>query len=554
MSILFKMRKKSQVSSDSNRASHIDLAVTGDSCNAGGGFPSSDRCDADAGLPDTDSHDAASGCHAENPLSSIGNSSDISVSNHIGSGHCGGAEGGNTSSDPNSHDKSMDIVFTQKQTYPQFLRFIFPSIMSMIAISFYTTIDGFFVSRFVNHHALAAINIVIPYSCLVYGIALMIASGAGAFVSMKMGEQKKEEADQLFTFVTIALTFIATVLTGLCLCFLTPMLGALGSTELLMPYTMPYGFVTVLMTVPMMLKLFLEYFARVDGNPDLAFFMSTSGLVLNILLDFLFIVPMQMGILGAALGTLLSIVISCAMGLIYFFSGRSVLRFRTPKNDILYLFRSCINGSSQFLTEISTGVITFLFNRSILSFEGEEGVAAVAIIMFLYYFFVAVYMGVSVGASPIISYSYGAQNTWRSRLVLKHSYISLAWMSLCIFAVSCACGPWLIRIFSTEAPVILIAEKGNLLFSLCYLFAGINIFQAALFTAVGNGTIAAVISTLRCLIFSAAFMLLLPLWIEESGTGLAIPAAEFVTLFFSVAFYVRYKGRILPAEPVDTEK
>ncbi|WP_130861349.1 MATE family efflux transporter [Bacilliculturomica massiliensis] len=442
----------------------------------------------------------------------------------------------------------METVFTQRQTYPQFLRFIFPSIMSMIAISFYTTIDGFFVSRFVGPEALASINIIVPFTCVVYGIALMLSSGAGAYVSMKMGERKKEEADSLFTFTVAALTVIALILTVISLVFLQPILRMLGSTDVLMPYTIPYGFVTVLMTLPMMLKLFFEYFARVDGNPNLAFVMSTAGLILNIVLDFLFIVPMKMGILGAALGTFASIAISGAMGLWYFMSRRSVLRFTKPKADFVYLGKSCINGSSQLLTELSTGVVTFLFNIMILKYEGELGVAAVSIIMFLYYFFIAVYMGLSAGAAPIISYSYGAKNTWRSRLVLRHSYISLLWMSLLIFAVSFAAGPLLIRIFSTDATVIQIAEAGNRLFSLCYLFAGVNVFMAALFTAVGNGTIAAIISTLRCLVFSAAAMLLLPMAIGEPGTWLAIPVAEFLTLFFAVFFYLRYKSGILPED------
>lgn len=440
----------------------------------------------------------------------------------------------------------MDSVFTQRQTYPQFLRFIFPSIMSMIAISFYTTIDGFFVSRFVGPEALASINIIVPFTCVVYGIALMLSSGAGAYVSMKLGEQKKEEADGLFSFTVYSLAIIAVIVTVVSIVFLEPILRLMGSTDLLMPYTIPYGFVTALMTLPMMLKLFFEYFARVDGNPNLAFIMSTLGLVMNVVLDFVFIVPMGMGVLGAALGTFLSIAISGAIGVWYFMSKRSNLKFTKPIVDFPYLGRSCINGSSQLLTELSTGVVTLLFNITILKYEGELGVAAVSIIMFLYYFFIAVYMGLSAGSAPIVSYSCGAKNTWRTRLVLRHSAISLLWMSALIFLVSFLGGPLLIRIFSTDVTVIAIAEAGNRLFSLCYLFAGVNVFMAALFTAVGNGTVAAVISTLRCLVFAAAAILLLPLVIGEPGTWLAIPVAEFLTLFFAVFFFLRYRGAILP--------
>lgn len=440
----------------------------------------------------------------------------------------------------------MESVFTQRQTYPQFLRFIFPSIMSMIAISFYTTIDGFFASRFVGPEALASISIIVPFTCLVYGIALMLSSGAGAYVSMKLGERKKAEADGLFSFTVYALTAVSVAVTVVNLIFLEPILRLIGSTDVLMPYTIPYGFVTVLMTLPMMLKLFFEYFARVDGNPNLAFIMSMLGLILNIILDFLFIGPLGMGILGAALGTFASITISGAIGLWYFLSKRSHLKLGKPRVDFPYLGKSCINGASQLLTELSTGVVTFLFNITILKYEGELGVAAVSIIMFLYYFFIAVYMGLSAGAAPIISYSWGAKNTWRNRLVLRHSGISLIWMSALIFLISFWAGPLLIRIFTTDPKVIDIAESGNRLFSLCYLFAGVNVFMAALFTAVGNGAVAALISTLRCLVFASAAIVLLPLAMGVPGTWLAIPLSEFLTFFFAILFFLRYRGSILP--------
>lgn len=431
-------------------------------------------------------------------------------------------------------------IFSARQTYPQFLRFILPSIISMVTISFYTTVDGFFVSRWVGPEALASINIVIPFTCLVYGIALMLASGAGAFVSMKMGEKKKEEADSLFSFITASLVILSILITAVSLLALNPMLRALGATDLLMPYAVPYGLLTVLMTVPMMLKLYFEHFARIDGNPNLAFFMSTIGLLLNIVLDYLFIVPMDMGIWGAALGTFLSVLLTALLGVRYFVSAKSTLRFVRPAVDLPMLGKCCFNGTSQLFTELSTGIVTFLFNITIIKFQGELGIAAMSIVIFLYYFFIAIYMGISVGASPVISYSYGARDGEQSKNVLRHSYISLGWMSAAVFAVSLLCGPLLIRIFSEDMRVIEIAESGLRLFSWCFLFSGVNIFMSALFTAVGNGRIAAGISLLRCLVFASAAILLLPLIIGEAGVWLSIPCAEFLTLFFSLFFYKRY--------------
>lgn len=437
-------------------------------------------------------------------------------------------------------------AFTERQTYPQFLRFLLPSIVSMVTLSFYTTIDGFFASRYVGAHALASINIILPFSCVVYGISLMLASGSGAFIAMKLGEQKKKEADGLFSFIVLTLIAIGLFLTVGSLVFFNPILRLLGSTDVLMPYTIPYGFLTVLMTIPMMLKLFFEHFARIDGNPHLAFVMSTSGLVMNVVFDFVFIVPMHLGIWGAALGTFFSIFLSGLIGVLYFIAKRSNLRFTKPTLNGMFFLHCCINGNSQLLIEFSTGIITFLFNISILKFQGETGVAAVSIVMFIYYFLVAIYIGVSVGASPIISYSFGAGNAWRSRLVLKHSYISLTWMSLLIFLISLTGKTFMVKIFTSDTAVIKIAVYGMLLFSWCFLFTGINIFISTLFTAIGNGRVAGILSAFRCLIFATIAILILPQFMGEAGIWIAIPVAEFLTLFLSFFYYKRYHHTMFP--------
>lgn len=443
-------------------------------------------------------------------------------------------------------------AFNERQSYPQFLRFLFPSIISMITLSFYTTVDGFFVSRFVGANALAAINIIVPLTCVFYGIALMLASGAGALIAIKLGEQKKKEADSLFSFTLLALFAIGLILTFFCLFFFNPILKLLGSTDILMPYTRTYGFLTALMTIPMMFKLFLEHFARIDGNPSLAFFMSTSGLFFNIIFDYLFIAPMDLGILGAALGTFLSILLSEAIGIVYFLSKRSNLRLTKPLADGIFFVRSCINGSSQMLIELSTGIITFLFNISILKYQGEIGIAAVSILMFIYYFLVAIYMGVSVGASPIISYSYGAKNDWRTRLVLRHSYISLAWMSIVIFLLSLTGREFMIKIFTEDTAVIQVAKNGMFLFSWCFLFTGINIFISTLFTSIGNGRIAGILSLFRCLIFASAAIIMLPKMIGEAGIWIAVPVAEFLTLFLSAYYYKRNHCAMFPNSCTDS--
>ena len=436
----------------------------------------------------------------------------------------------------------MEELFAQKQTYPQFVKYVIPSIITMVFLSFYTTIDGFFVSRFVDSNALAAINIIIPITCVFFGLSVMLANGSGALVGIKMGEKDDEGANSLFSFITLVVLIIGIILTVLFLLFLEPILIILGSTEILLPYTMTYGFVTVIMIIPMMFKLYFEYYARVDGSPKISLLMSTVGLVLNVIFDYIFIVIFKLGILGAGIGTFASITISAAIGLIYFMSSKSNLKFVKPKVDIKNLIYSCYNGSSEMFTEFSTGITTFLFNQGILLFHGEDGVAAMSIITYMYYFFIAVYFGITVGISPMISFNFGAKNLDKIKESLRYSFVSLAISSVLIFLISLFGGKYIILGFTTDLNVYNIACYGIKLFSTCFLIIGVNIFMSGYFTAIGNGTISAIISILHTLIFVSIAIIILPKFIGVSGIWLSVPVAEFLTIFFSIFFYLK-KGR-----------
>lgn len=436
----------------------------------------------------------------------------------------------------------MEDVFAKKQNYRQFLRYVLPSIITMIFLSFYTTIDGFFVSRYVNSDALASINIVIPITCVVFGIAVMLATGSGALVGIKLGEKDKIGANQLFSFITVTLLIIGIVLTVFGVIFLEPILMFLGTTKKLLPYAKSYGLITILMTIPMMFKLYFEYYTRVDGSPKVALLMSSLGLFLNVVFDFLFIVVFKMGIVGAGLGTYIAITLSALVGLFYFKGSKSLLKFTKPKVNFKALFNSCYNGSSEMFTELSTGITTFLFNKSILTFSGENGIAAMSIIIYMYYFFIAVYFGVAVGISPMISYNFGAKNKEKIKESLRHSFVTIGWSSVVIFLISMFLGKNIIGLFTKDLEVYKIAVSGIKLFSYGFLIIGLNVFMSGYFTAIGNGQVSAIISVLRSLIFVVATITILPKFIGVNGIWLAIPIAELLTIFFSITFYFR-KGR-----------
>lgn len=441
--------------------------------------------------------------------------------------------------------------FETKMTYLQFLNYLVPSILTMIFLSFYTTIDGFFVSKYAGSHALAGINIVIPVTCVIFGVSVMLATGAGAIIGERLGQKKEQEANEIFSFITLVLLIFSIVFTIAGIVFLKPICIFLGSSPLLLKHVLPYAFVIFIGTIPMSFKLFFEYLVRTDGKAKIGLVMSLVGLVLNVVLDYIFVALLHLGTFGAAWGTLLSIFVSMLIGFVYFLKY-SHIKFCKPKLNWSVLLKSCTNGSSEMLTEMSTGITTFLFNLIIMKFFGEDGIAAVTIIMYIYYFFISFYMGIAVATAPVISYNVGAGNEEKIRETTRYSFITIAITSLLILAISLLCGQQIIHLFSKGGNVFALTWEGLKLFSPVFLFIGLNVFLSGYFTALGNGFISALISSLRSLIFVVLFILLLPHFLGAAGVWMTMPLAEALTIFIAVYLY-RIYGKSVPAATVQMD-
>lgn len=361
--------------------------------------------------------------------------------------------------------------------------------------------------------------------------------------SAKLRQKREREANEIFTFVSIVLLILSIVFTIAGILFLKPICVFLGSSERLLTHVLPYAFVIFLGSIPMSFKLFFEYLVRTDGNPGVGMMMSMTGLILNVVFDFIFVALLDMGTFRAAWGTFLSIAISMLISFNYFWK-HSHIRFCKPKVNWSVLVKSCTNGSSEMLTEMSTGITTLLFNLIIMRYFGEDGVAAVTIIMYIYYFFISFYMGIAVATAPIVSYNARSENYGKIRETTRYSFITIAVSSVLIMAVSLLFGKQIIHLFVKDGSVFTITRDGLKLFSPVFLFIGWNVFLSGYFTALGNGLISALISSLRSLIFVVAFILTLPKLIGVSGIWLTMPLSEAVTIFIAVYLY-RTQGRCL---------
>lgn len=422
------------------------------------------------------------------------------------------------------------------------LRFALPSMVMMVFMSLYTIVDGVFISRLVGSEALSASNIIYPATSILIAVGIMLATGGSAIIAMKLGEKKEQEARENFSMIILAgfiFGVLALVLGNL---FLTTLVRLLGATDLIVGQCEAYLGTLLYFAPACVLQLFFQSFFVTAGRPVAGLIVTIAGGIANAILDYVFMGPMNMGIGGAALATGIGQLVPAIAGLLYFFFTKGDLHFVKPKLDLKVLKESCLNGSSEMVTNLSTAIVTYLFNIIMLKLLGETGVAAITIVLYGQFMFNSLYMGFAIGVAPVISYNYGSKNTVMLRRVFKIC-ISFVVASAAVVSVMALFGsPLIVEIFTPKGTETYeIARNGFFLFSINYFFAGMNIFSSSLFTALSNGKISAAISFLRTFGFIVVCVLVLPEVIGVNGVWLAVPVAEFLTIFVSFWFLWRKK-------------
>lgn len=415
------------------------------------------------------------------------------------------------------------------------LRFALPTMIMMVFMSLYTIVDGIFISRYVGSNALSSTNIVFPAINLIIACGVMLSTGGSALVAKKLGEGKDLEACEDFTVLLISGITAGLALMFIGLMFLEPLVRLLGATDLLVEDCMTYLKISLYFAPACILQLFFQSFFVTVGKPGLGLFLICAGGVCNMFFDYFFMGPLNLGVAGAAIATGMGQLIPSVAGLFYFIFVRKILFAVKPVLHAGTLFQSCSNGSSEMVTNISNAVITYLFNIIMLDLLGEPGVAAITIVLYGQFLFNALYMGFSMGVSPIISYNHGRRNVPLLRRVVKICLSFTVGSSALITIAALAASPVIVQIFTpVNTQTYAIAKTGFFLFSFNYLFAGLNIFSSGMFTALNNGPVSAVISFMRTFVFIALNVLLLPKFLNVTGVWLAVPVAEFMTLFLSL--------------------
>ncbi len=401
--------------------------------------------------------------------------------------------------------------------------------------------DGFFIAQYVDSMALSAANIVYPAVSILLAVGIMFGTGGSAVVAAKIGQGKQEEANRNFsalTLTTLIIGILGAVLGNLFCRQICSLLGATPGAD-----GLRYRLSAIILSfapVCLLQALFQSFFVTA-GRPGLGLSLTVSAGITNMLLDYLFVVPLHLGVCAERPSPPALASVSRLLPVIYTLPLPEGLRFTRPEFSKGLLSRSCFNGSSEMVSNLSAAVVTYLFNMLMLKFEGEIGVAAITAILYGQFLFVALYLGYSIGVAPVFSFNYGSRN--KQRLIrLYRISIRFVVVSSVIIALAAAFGsPVISAVFMQKGTYgFELTRHGGYLFSIAYLFCGTNIVASGIFTALSDGKTSALISFLRTFVFIVLSALLLPLVLGTNGVWLSIPVAEFLTLFISVPKLSRY--------------
>ena len=434
----------------------------------------------------------------------------------------------------------MKIQLSDHFTTSRLLRFVFPSIVMMIFTSIYGVVDGLFVSNYVGKTPFAAVNLIMPFLMIMGAVGFMFGTGGSAVVSQALGEGKADKANEYFSMMVYIVIGSGIVLTLAGLLFLRPIAAAFGATGEMLDNCVVYGRIILCTLTAFMLQNVFQSFLVTAERPQLGLAVTVAAGVTNMALDFVFIAVFHWGIVGAAAATAASQLIGGFVPLVYFFRpNTSRLRLVKTRFNARILGKTCINGSSELMSNISMSLVNILYNFQLMRYIGEDGVAAYGIIMYVSFIFAAIFIGYSIGSAPIIGYHYGAGNHAELKGLFRKSLWLITLWNIILTALAVLTAQPLAKIFvGYDAGLTALTRRALCLYSLSFLVMGFNIFGSAFFTALGNGVVSAAISFLRTLLFQVAAVLVLPLFLGIDGIWLAIVAAELLALMVTAVFFI----------------
>lgn len=425
----------------------------------------------------------------------------------------------------------------------RFFRFVLPSIVAMWVYSLYTIVDGIFVARGVGDQALAAVNIAMPFTSFIFTLGIILATGTSTVISISLGQNDLERARRYFSQNLVVTAGASLVLTVLVLVFLEPFARLLGATDSTLAYVKEYLAVIALFAVFFTVSYNLEIQVKANGAPHVSTIGVTACAIMNVVLDYVFVMKLHWGVKGAALATGLAQVTSTGVFLLYFLTHTERLRIGRFTPELGVYRRSLPLGLSDGFSELSNGLVIFLFNRVILAVLGEDAVVSYTIIGYINTLVLMTMIGISQGMQPLVSYHLGAGKKQACHRLLAYGVGMVAVCSAASFAISQLGAPAIVTIFlGRDSPLVPASITALRTYGWAFLVLGFNVLFAGFFTAVERPAWALTISSGRSLILLAASLFVLSTLFGGAGIWVSALVAELLCLGFTVVFALKYRA------------
>ncbi len=437
------------------------------------------------------------------------------------------------------------ISLSDHFTYKKLIKFTFAPIVMMIFTSIYGVVDGYFVSNYAGKTPFAALNIVWPLIMVLGSIGFMFGTGGSALVAKTMGEGDNKKANEQFSFLVYVSIALSVILAIVAFVLMRPISILLGAHGALLDNCIIYGQILCLSVPFFVLQFEFQSFFVTAEKPKLGLYMTLVCGITNIILDWLFVAVFEFGLAGAAGATAISQFLGGIYPLIYFLrKNSSLLKLSKARLNMWALYRTCSNGMSELISNISMSLVSMLYNAQLIKYIGEDGVAAYGVLMYVNLIFLSIFIGYCIATAPIVSYNYGSKNHTELKNIFKKSIIILCASSIFMFALALILAkPLSVLFVGYDENLLELTTRAFIYFSFSFLFAGIPMFASAFFTALNNGIISATVSLLRTVVFQIAFVLILPLVFGVDGIWISLACAELCALTVAVILLVIYKRK-----------
>ncbi|MCI9271784.1 MAG: MATE family efflux transporter [Dorea sp.] len=423
-----------------------------------------------------------------------------------------------------------------------FFKFIIPSITAQWVFALYTMVDGIFVARGVSEIALTAVNISMPYIMALYAVSILFAVGTSTIVAIMLGEKRVQKANEVFTQNICLLVLFSAVITILVLLNLKSVAVFLGATNVNMEYVLDYLGSIVPFSGLFILSYSFETIIKTDGYPKMATFIVTAGSLMNVILDYLMVMKLHMGIRGAAIATGISHVFLIAMYLAHFCGKKGIIKFTRFRLNLPIIWRQVKNGIPSCITELSPGLIIFLFNQAILYYLNEDALVSYTIISYINSLAVMTMVGIAQGYQPLISYYFGKGRMDQCGRLFRYGIFAVIAASAAFTFVCMAGTKPIVRLFISSADSGLLPYSVHVfrIFALSFLFAGYNVVIGAYFTAVEHPVAATVISLARGMVMLCFSLLVMTMLFGGAGIWWSPLASEILSLILTLGFLIPY--------------